>query len=162
MKSFWIFNREKLGIPTNKNKRVLFKRSLTKKWIYSKDRLLHLVGSNLEYSSILWYPFTKRSKNKLERVQCRATTLILKSNEPYNVFQRAKHWRKTLKNAHIFLGWERSKKLQNIKRDVITTIKITEKLNINIPLGTKLKCSSVSQDCNPLWTRQNVFFKNRK
>ena len=44
-----------------------------------------LVRSNLEYCSVVWWPFTKRNVNKLERIQRRATRFILKSNEPYNV-----------------------------------------------------------------------------
>ena len=44
-----------------------------------------LVRSNLEYCSVVSCPFTKRNVNKLERIQRRATRLILKSNEPYDV-----------------------------------------------------------------------------
>ena len=44
-----------------------------------------LVCSNLEYSSVVWSPNTKRNIDKLERVQRRATKFILKSNDPYDI-----------------------------------------------------------------------------
>ena len=43
-----------------------------------------LVRSNLEYCSVVWSPYTKRNTDKLERVQRRATKLILKSDDPYD------------------------------------------------------------------------------
>ena len=45
-----------------------------------------LVRSNLEYCSVVWSPYTKRNTGKLERVQRRATELILKSDNPYKTF----------------------------------------------------------------------------
>ena len=50
-------------------------------------RTLHcsLVCSNLEYCSVVWSPCTKRNTDKLERVQRRATKLILKSDDPYGI-----------------------------------------------------------------------------
>ena len=44
-----------------------------------------LVRSNLEYCSVVWSPYTKRNTDKLERVQRRATKLILKSDDPYDI-----------------------------------------------------------------------------
>ena len=44
-----------------------------------------LVRSNLEYSLVVWSPYTKRNTDKLERVQRRATKLILKSDDPYDI-----------------------------------------------------------------------------
>ena len=44
-----------------------------------------VVRSNLEYFPVVSCPFTKRNVNKLERIRRRATRLILKSNEPYDV-----------------------------------------------------------------------------
>ena len=44
-----------------------------------------LVHSNLEYCSVVWSPYTKRNTDKLERVQRRATKLILKSDDPYDI-----------------------------------------------------------------------------
>ena len=44
-----------------------------------------LVGSNLEYCSVVWSPYTKRYIDKLERVQRRATKFILKSDDPYDI-----------------------------------------------------------------------------
>ena len=44
-----------------------------------------LVRSNLEYCSVVWSPYTKRNTDKLERVQRRATKLILKSDNPYDI-----------------------------------------------------------------------------
>ena len=44
-----------------------------------------LVHSNLEYCSEVWSPYTKRNTDKLERVQRRATKLILKSDNPYDI-----------------------------------------------------------------------------
>ena len=43
------------------------------------------VRSNLEYCSVVWSPYTKRNTDKLERVQRRATKLILKSDDPYDI-----------------------------------------------------------------------------
>ena len=44
-----------------------------------------LVHSNLEYCSVVWSPYTKRNTNKLQRVHRRATKLILKSDDPYDI-----------------------------------------------------------------------------
>ena len=44
-----------------------------------------LVRSNLEYCSVVWSPYTKRNTDKLERVQRRATKLILKSDDPHDI-----------------------------------------------------------------------------
>ena len=44
-----------------------------------------LVRSNLEYCLVVWSPYTKRNTEKLERVQRRATKLILKSDDPYDI-----------------------------------------------------------------------------
>ena len=44
-----------------------------------------LVRSNLEYCLVVWSPYTKRNTDKLERVQRRATKLILKSDDPYDI-----------------------------------------------------------------------------
>ena len=44
-----------------------------------------LVHSNLEYCSVVWSPYTKRNTDKLQRVQRRATKLILKSDDPYDI-----------------------------------------------------------------------------
>ena len=44
-----------------------------------------LVRSNLEYCSVVWSPYTKRNTDKLERVHRRATKLILKSDDPYDI-----------------------------------------------------------------------------
>ena len=43
------------------------------------------VRSNLEYCSVVWSRYTKRNTDKLERVQRRATKLILKSDDPYDI-----------------------------------------------------------------------------
>ena len=42
-----------------------------------------LVRSQLEYSSVVWSPHTKSNFDKIERVQKRATRLILKSGSDY-------------------------------------------------------------------------------
>ena len=45
-----------------------------------------LVRSNLEYCSVVWSPYTKRNVDKLlERVQRRATKLILNNDDPYDI-----------------------------------------------------------------------------
>ena len=44
-----------------------------------------LVRSNLKYCSVVWSPYTKRNTDKLERVHRRATKLILKSDDPYDI-----------------------------------------------------------------------------
>lgn len=44
-----------------------------------------LVRSNLEHCSVVWCPFTKRNKDKLERIQGGATGFILRSNEQHYV-----------------------------------------------------------------------------
>ena len=44
-----------------------------------------LVRSNLEYYSVVRSPYTKRNTDKLERVQRRATKLISKSDDPYDI-----------------------------------------------------------------------------
>ena len=44
-----------------------------------------LVRSNLEYCSVVWSPYTKRNTDKLERIQRRATKLIFKSDDPYDI-----------------------------------------------------------------------------
>ena len=50
-----------------------------------KTLFCSLVRSNLEYCSVVWSPFTKRSIDKLERIQRRATKFILKSNDQYDI-----------------------------------------------------------------------------
>ena len=49
-----------------------------------------LVCSNLEYCSVVWSPHTKRDTDTLERVQRRATKLILNSDDPYDTCIRLK------------------------------------------------------------------------
>ena len=44
-----------------------------------------LFRSNLECCSVVWSPFTKGNIGKLERIQRRATKLILKSNDQYDI-----------------------------------------------------------------------------
>ena len=43
-----------------------------------KTLFCSLVRSNLEYCSVVWCPFTKRNVNKLEIIQGKANTFILK------------------------------------------------------------------------------------
>ena len=47
-----------------------------------------LVRSQLEYSSIVWSPHTRRNIDLIERVQKRATKLIVKSDNNYESFSK--------------------------------------------------------------------------
>lgn len=44
-----------------------------------------LIRSQLEYGSVVWSPFTTKNITKLERIQCRATKFILKSDDDHEV-----------------------------------------------------------------------------
>ena len=50
-----------------------------------KTLYLALVRSQLEFCSVVWSPYTSRNITKLERMQRRATKLILKTNDDYEI-----------------------------------------------------------------------------
>ena len=45
-----------------------------------------LVRSNVGYCSVVWSPYTKKNRDKVEKVQRRATEFILKTEDNYETF----------------------------------------------------------------------------
>ena len=84
----WNSHIDKLKVSPKANKMLgLIKRTCNdhKDTTILKTLYCFLVRSNLEYCSVVSSPFTQRNIDKLERIQCKATKFILKSNEPYDV-----------------------------------------------------------------------------